>query len=148
MEKTYSDHLQEDPAMINNPQYDALGKLVLRLTVGGLMLFHGVAKILHAGSIGFIGSKLAEAGLPEFLAWGVYLGEVAAPLMILLGVFSRIGGVVVVVNMVFAVALAHTGDFLSLTQHGGWALELQAFYLFGALAVVLLGSGRMAVRPD
>ncbi len=33
-------------------------------------------------------------------------------------------------------------------QHGGWRLELQAFYLLGALAVVLMGSGRFAIKPD
>jgi putative oxidoreductase len=60
----------------------------------------------------------------------------------------RVGGLLVVVNMLFAVLLVHTGDILALTEHGGWRLELQAFYLFGALALMLLGSGKYAVRPD
>ncbi len=127
---------------------DGLGKLTVRLTVGVLMLFHGFAKILHTGSVSFIGSKLAESGLPSAIAYGVYLGEVIAPLMIIFGFYSRLGGLIVVGNMVFAIGLMHTGDFLALTQHGGWALELQAFYLFGALAIVFLGSGRYAVKPD
>jgi putative oxidoreductase len=125
-----------------------LGKLVVRLTVGALMMFHGIAKILHPGSLEFIGNSLAGAGLPAFMAYGVYAGEIIAPLMVLAGFYARIGGLIIVVNMIFAILLAHAGDVFSLTQHGGWALELQAFYLLGGLAVVLLGSGKFAVKPD
>jgi putative oxidoreductase len=134
--------------MINRFHYDALGKLILRLTVGILILFHGLNKLLHPGSIEFISGMLSNWGLPSALAYGVYLGEVAAPLMIVFGVYARVGGLLVVANMLFALVLVHTGDIFMLTEHGGWALELQAFYLFGALAVALLGSGRIAVRPD
>jgi putative oxidoreductase len=134
--------------MTNLLRDDALGKLILRLSAGVLILFHGVAKVVHPDSLGFIRSMLQGANLPEALAYGVYVGEIIAPLMIILGFYSRIGGLLVVVNMLFAIWLAHSGDLFSLTDHGGWALELQGFYLFTALAVVFLGSGRYAVRPD
>jgi putative oxidoreductase len=127
---------------------DAWGKLVVRLTVGVLTLFHGVAKILHPGTLDFIGGRLAAIGIPEALAFGVYVGEVIAPLLVIAGVYSRVGGLLIVINMLFAIGLAHAGDLLSLTEHGGWQIELQAFYLFGGLAVMLLGSGRLAFRPD
>jgi putative oxidoreductase len=35
-----------------------------------------------------------------------------------------------------------------LTEHGGWAVELQMFYLLSALAVVFLGSGKLAFKQD
>ncbi len=127
---------------------DDTGKLILRLTVGGLMLFHGIGKILHPGSIDFIGSKLADAGLPALLSYGIYFGEVIAPLMLIAGLLSRVGGVLIVINMLFAIALVHTGDIYALTEHGGWRLELQGFYLFGGLAILFLGSGRYALKPD
>lgn len=123
-----------------------LGKLILRLTVGVLLLFHGVAKLFHG--IDPIRGMVVSAGLPSEVAYGVYLGEVIAPLMVALGLFTRLGAVLIVINMVFAVLLAHTGDFLAFTDHGGWRLELQGFFLFTALAVALLGSGRYALRPD
>jgi putative oxidoreductase len=132
-------------ALIKN---DAAGKLVLRLTVGILMLFHGAGKLLHPGSLDFIGSKLAGIGLPESISWGVYAGEVIAPLMIILGIQSRLGALLVIVNMLFAIGLVHMGDIFALTEHGGWRLELQGFYLFGGLAILFLGSGRYAIRPD
>lgn len=129
---------------------DAWGRLVVRLTVGILTLFHGVAKIVHPGVLDSIGGRLAGLGigLPEWMAYGVYLGEVIGPLLVIAGIYSRVGGLFIVVNMLFAVGLMHTGDLLSLSDHGGWRLELQAFYLFGGLAVMLLGSGRLAFKPD
>ncbi len=124
------------------------GKLILRLTVGLLMLFHGVAKLIHPDSLDFIRMGLSGLGLPELLAYGVYVGEVLAPLLLVAGVFSRWGGILIVVNMLFAIGLAHTGDLFALTDHGGYRLELQMFYLLGGLAVMFLGSGRYAIKPD
>ncbi|HTQ76454.1 MAG TPA: DoxX family protein [Burkholderiales bacterium] len=130
-------------------QGDAIGKLVLRLTLGGLILFHGVAKLLHAdAAMGMITGRVTALGLPAFVAYGVYVGEVLAPLLLILGVFSRIGGLLVVVNMIFALVLVHTGQIFTLGKTGGWALELQGFYLLCGLTVLLLGSGKYAVKPD
>ena len=131
--------------ILNN---EAFGKLVVRLTLGMLMLFHGVAKVMHPGSLDHISSNLATHGLPGMIAYGVFVGEIIAPLMIILGVHARIGGLLIVINMIFAVFLSHSGDLLSLTDHGGYRLELQAFYLFCGLAVLFLGSGKLAVKPD
>ena len=134
--------------MILNSLDADTGKLFVRLSVGGLMLFHGVAKIMHPGSLDFIGGMLAGYGLPAMLAYAVYIGEVLAPLMVIAGYQARLGGLIMVVNMLFALVLAHTGDFFSLSEHGGWMVELQMFYLLSALAVVFLGSGRHAIKPD
>jgi putative oxidoreductase len=38
------------------------------------------------------------------------------------------------------------GDVASLSRTGGWAIELQAFFLFTAVAVALLGPGRYAIN--
>jgi len=119
------------------------GKLVLRLLVGGLMLLHGVAKV--KGGLAGISGMLAAKGLPEILAYGVYVGEIVAPLLIIIGWYTRPAAVVLAINMVVAVFLAHAGDLLSLNSHGGWAIELQAFYLFGSVAIAMLGAGIYSV---
>ena len=135
--------------MLNKLDNDDLGKLVLRLSVGLLLLFHGVHKIMnHKGTMDYLASSLANIGLPSFISYGVYIGELIAPVMIIVGLLSRLGGLLVVIFMLFAILLAHTGDILSLTEHGAWKLELQAFFLFGGLAVAFLGSGKFAVKPD
>lgn len=128
--------------------YEDAGRLILRLTLGCLMLFHGFAKLGNGDALKWIGSQLSDAGLPEFIAYGVYVGEIVAPLMIIAGIYCRIGGLIVVVNMLFAVLLAHSPELVTLNEHGGYALELQVFYMFCGAAVALFGSGRFAVRPD
>lgn len=119
------------------------GKLVLRVVLAILLLFHGVSKLI--GGVGFVAGMLAKAGLPAGLAYLVYLGEVLAPLLILVGLFTRIASLVVAFNMIVALLLVHTGQFFTLADTGGWALELQGMYLGSALALALLGAGRYSV---
>ncbi len=52
---------------------DDLGKLILRLVLGILVLLHGLSK-LDSG-IGWIGGMLQGHGLPGFVSYGVYIGE-------------------------------------------------------------------------
>lgn len=122
---------------------DSFGKLILRLTLGGLMLPHGLAK-LQKGTEGIAG-MLGKAGLPEMLAQLVLVGEVLAPVLLILGVFTRPAALIVAINMVFAVGLAHMHHFFELGKSGGWSLELQAFFFFVALAVAFMGSGKFRV---
>lgn len=120
------------------------GKLILRLALGTLILLHGIAK-LSSGIDGITG-MVTSAGLPDWVAWGVYVGELVAPLMVIAGWFSRIGAAVIAVNMVFAVALAHRADIFQLNSTGGWELELQGMYLFTAIAIACLGPGRYSAN--
>ena len=134
--------------MRNLIRSDELGKLILRLTVGTLILFHGTYKLLHPESLEGIRKMLAAINLPQALAYGVFLGEVVGPLMVIVGFYSRLGALIIVGNMIFALVLAHRSQLFTLTSTGGWALELQGFYLFSGLAVLFLGSGRLALKPD
>lgn len=120
-----------------------LGKLVLRVVLGVLLLFHGVSKLIHGP--GYVTQVLAQAGLPTWIAYGVYLGEVAAPVLMIIGVWTRLAGLVVAINMLFAFYLVHLSQLLSLADTGGWALELQGMYLAAAIAVALLGAGRYSL---
>ena len=121
-----------------------LGRLLLRIALGVLILMHGIAK-LRGGMSGIEGMVVAQ-GLPAFLAYGVLVGEVLAPLMLIAGFHARIGGALVAVNMLFAIALAHMGQLGRLNASGGWALELQGMFLAAAVAVVLLGPGRYGIN--
>lgn len=123
---------------------DDLGKLILRLTLGILMLLHGIAKMRYG--VSGIENMLENHGLPWFFAYGVFVGEVFAPLLVIFGFHARIGGVIMAVNMVVAIALAHGGDLFALNKTGGWAIELQAFFLFTALVVAMIGPGKYAIN--
>ena len=121
---------------------DDLGKLVLRLSLGILILLHGLAKI--NGGVGGIAGMLQSHGLPGFLAYLALVGEIVAPALIIIGIFTRIGGWIIAINMLFAIGLAHMNQIGSFTQNGGWALELQGMFLFSAVAVGLMGAGRFS----
>ena len=123
---------------------DDLGRLVLRIALGLLILLHGIAKLRHG--LGPIEEMVVANGMPSFVAYGVLVGEVVAPLMLLLGVYARIGALLIAVNMLFAFALAHMSQLVQLNDQGGWALELQGMYLAAAVALALLGPGRYAIN--
>lgn len=130
--------------MANYDSLDDTGKLILRLTLGILILLHGLAKVVNG--VGPIQGMLAGVGLPAALAFGVYIGEVLAPVLVILGFYARIGAGLIVINMLFALLLAHSDELMTLTQTGGWALELQGMFLFTALALMLMGPGRIGVN--
>lgn len=120
------------------------GKLVLRLTLGILILLHGIAKLTHG--IEPIEGMVTGMGMPAFVAYGVYAGEVLGPILLIVGFYARLGAALIAINMLFAIALAHTSELTSLTQTGGWALELQGMFLFTAIALMLMGPGRYGVN--
>jgi putative oxidoreductase len=119
------------------------GKLVLRLVLGLLVLLHGVAKI--KGGVGFLTPMVQGIGLPPWFAYGVFLGEVLGPILLILGLFARTGAFLIFGNMIFALMLVHRAEFFAMGKQGGYALELQAMYLFTALALVFMTPGRYAI---
>lgn len=127
---------------IHTPTED-LGKLVIRSALAILVLLHGISKL--TGGIDGITGMVTNAGLPAVFAYGVYVGEVIAPLLVLIGLWTRAAAVVMAINMVVAIVLVHVPELAQLNKQGGWALELQGMFLFGAIAVALLGAGRYSV---
>ncbi|ANG92244.1 DoxX family protein [Enterobacteriaceae bacterium 155047] len=123
--------------------HEDAGKLLLRLAVGGLMLFHGLHKLF--GGVGFISGMLVEKGLPGFIAYGVLIGEVVAPVLIVLGIFTRPAALVLAFTMVVAWLMVGTGKTFALDAVGAWAIESLVYFFIGALAVAGLGAGRYSV---
>ncbi|MBX3608860.1 MAG: DoxX family protein [Hydrogenophaga sp.] len=117
-------------ALFDHPR---AGALILRWTLALLLLLHGWAKITNG--VGGIEGMLVARGWPGWIAYGVYLGEVLAPLMLLAGFWVVPAALVIATNMVIALWLAHMGHWLQLSNSGGWRLELQAFFLVSALVV-------------
>ena len=103
-------------------QNSDIAKLFLRLLVGGMMLFHGIDKIMH----GIVGVKklTVNAGLPEFFAYGVYIGEVIVPIFIILGLYARVASLLLAINMMMAIFLAYGNDLFALGKHGAPLIEL------------------------
>jgi len=123
---------------------ESTGKLILRVTLGVLILLHGISKLRNG--IGWLDGALANAGLPVFFKYGVYVGELLAPLAVIAGWYSRIGAWLIAVNMLFALGLAHGAELLAFNEHGALELELQYMFFCSAIALALIGPGRHAVN--
>lgn len=127
----------------NHPDF---GRLLLRLTFGVLVLFHGVAKINHG--VDWISAMLEAKGLPGFIAYGVYIGEIIAPIMIIVGWMTRPAAFVFAFNLLVATLLVGMGKFFTLTEVGAWGLENEALYFLGGLCIMFLGAGKYKLFPS
>jgi putative oxidoreductase len=121
-----------------------LGLLLLRFTVGGLMLFHGVHKLIYG--VAGIQGMLAGMGLPGFLAYFSLAAELVASVLIVVGAWTRVAAAVMVGNMAVAILMAHLPVLFTVDPTtGGWAVELPMLYLLGAVVLCLTGGGRYAL---
>lgn len=128
---------------LENFQNKDTGLLLQRLSINVLILFHGIANL--TSNYSFIKSLLNGIGIPEFVAYSVFIGEIIAPILIIIGWRSRLASLVLAFNMLVAVLMAHPTDVFTLNQFGGWGIELQGLYLFGAIVIFLSGAGKYAV---
>lgn len=122
------------------------GKLLLRLTFGILILFHGIAKVHHG--VGWIAELLESKGLPGFIAYGVYIGELVTPALIIVGWFTRPAALIYAVNILVATLLVGMGKFFTLTDVGAWGLETEALYFLGGLCIMFIGAGKYSIADD
>jgi putative oxidoreductase len=120
------------------------GKLILRLMLGLLVLTHGFSKLTHG--VDWMDDMLTASGLPVFFKYGVYVGELVAPALVILGFYTRAGAWLIAVNMLFAIGLAHWGEVFAITENGALAIEKQYLFMFSAIALALIGPGRYAVN--
>jgi len=124
-----------------NSNWQDTGKLVLRIAVAGLMLFHGAFKLTHG--IGWIFGML---GPLAFVGYGIYIAEVIAPILIILGYYSRLAALVIAFDMFMAIALVGRNSLWMIKPGGGaWGVEIEAFFLLSALAIFFLGAGKYSV---
>lgn len=118
------------------------GLLLLRITIAGLMLFHGIAKL--SGLTG-IKSMLSQDGLPVLMAYGVYITELIAPILIIIGFRTRIASLVFFFGMLMALFLKHSEALFAISKTGGLEIELILLFSFGALVLFFIGAGKYAV---
>ena len=120
-----------------------LAKLILRISCGGILLFHGIHKVFV--EIDHVKTILQNVGLPSFLAYGNIVGEFIAPIMVLLGYKTRIAALIIVFNMLLSVLLAHADIIFAVNDYGGWMIETNMLYFLSALALFFFGAGKYSV---
>jgi putative oxidoreductase len=119
--------------------YD-FAKLYIRIYVAFMLLFHGVHKVLNG--IDFIFPLVAKVGWPSYVAYGVYAGEIVAPLMLLVGFFPRVAAGLIVFTLGCCIYLTHMEALLKIDQMGGWAMEPDMTYIFPCVLLIIIGGGK------
>ncbi len=120
-----------------------LGKLILRVSISILMLFHGWKKVVDG--VDKIEANLVSIGLPEFIAYGVYLGEIVFPFLIILGLFTRLASIGVAFTMICAIFLVFSDKIFMLGKTGGPVTELPLLYLCTSIVIAFIGAGKYSL---
>jgi putative oxidoreductase len=121
-----------------------LGLLIIRVTLGGIIFFHGFHKLTH-GLDEQIGD-LVSGGLPGQLIYFVYVSEVLAPVLIVLGVLTRLSSVSIIATMI---VVFYVLPFpIGLDAHGALTIESQLFFLLLPIALFFTGPGRYTLKKN
>jgi putative oxidoreductase len=109
----------------------------LRLAVGGIFLRHGIMKL--EGGLPGLAAFLHGLGFPFANIWAVILigVETVGAACVVLGLLTRAWALCFVVEMAVAI--------LRVQLPGGRNFELEALLLAGALSLVALGDGPLAL---
>ncbi len=120
--------------------------LILRLGIGATFIVHGYPKLFPSGPGGFAGflQNLGFPG-PVFLAYVVSIVEFVGGIAMVLGLFVRYVGVLMVIEMIVTSSRVKMPRGVSFIFAKGTGWELDFLLLIIALALVLLGAGAISV---
>ena len=113
------------------------GMLVLRLGMGGLMMKHGYDKLVHFSQYKPQFMNFLGLGQGTSLALVIF-AEFFCALFILLGLFTRLATIPVIIVMCMALFKAHNWGFLG---EG----EMATLFLCGYLTLLFVGPGKISV---
>lgn len=120
-----------------------IGILIIRLVIAIPMLMYGITKLFHG--IGFIEELLESYGIPSIVGYNVYIGEILAPIAIIIGYRTRLASLIFTINCLVALLLTQTQYIFALNDHGGWAIEQLAIFSLIPLALYYTGAGKLAL---
>ena len=111
--------------------------LLLRLSVGILMMMHGYDKLTHFNEYQSKFMNFMGIGASASLALVVF-AEFFCSLFLILGLFTRLAAIPLIIATCVMVFKAHNGDVFG----DG---ETAALYLTGYLVLLLVGPGKVSV---
>ncbi len=120
--------------------------VLVRLIVGAVFLSEGIQKFLYPAALGV--GRFAKIGIPwpEFSAPFDAVFEVGCGLLILLGLFTRLAAIPLVIDMLVAIA---TTKIPMLLKSGFWNMAHEArtdwSMLLGALFLLIVGGGAWSI---
>lgn len=124
------------------------GLLILRLTIGLVLLMAGLQKIFTLNQMDEYAEAITLLKLPANAVYAFIPFEIIAPIMLILGVFSRVVAGLIVIYLFISVFMLQFEFIFMLIPGKGHALESELLLLFTSLAICCLGSGDKAYYPD
>ena len=129
--------------MHSNTQNLNYGATITRLSLGVILLAHGLLKIFVftiPGTVGFFESL----GLPATVAYLTIFGEIAGGAALIIGIYTCLTALLSV-PILLGATWAHAGNgWVFSNQGGGWGFP--ALLVVMAIAVAVKGSGSFAVK--
>lgn len=124
-------------------RYAAYAPVIVRVVFGFMMAAHGWQKLDNgvSGFAGFLDSLGVPA--PDVAAWAVTALELGGGILLILGLLSRVVGLLLAIELVFAIILVKWEVGLIAAEGVGFERDLA--YIAGFLTTVLLGPGRPSV---
>jgi putative oxidoreductase len=123
-----------------------LTSLILRVTLGVIMVSHGIPKIKKREVLGKKWNS--HYGIPKATVWLTGILQIVGGLALLVGLFTSLTALILTMDMLVALFICifnshHREPFNSVTPEKGWDINL---LLVGSLvAVVLLGGGQWSL---
>ena len=119
-----------------------LGLLIARIALGVIFAAHGYQKVFGMG-VGNVTGMFSGLGIPLAEVVGPFVAflELIGGVLLALGAFTRIVGLLLAIDMLVAALLVHASAGIFIDQ-GGW--ELVGALGAGALALAAAGAGRFS----
>ena len=117
--------------------------LIMRISLGTVLLAHGLLKLLVftlPGTIGYFESL----GLPPFAAYLTVWGEILGGGALLLGMYARLAALAAIPLLMGTVWVHSANGWLFSSSGGGWEFPLLLVVMAGAVAVQ--GSGPFSIK--
>ncbi|MBW2936761.1 DoxX family protein [Aureisphaera sp. CAU 1614] len=127
-------------------QKQHIGLFLLRASIAFTMLLYGINKLIFG--IEYIKDLLDQYGLPTFLSYGVFIGEIIAPILIIIGLRAKLAGLFFGIFCFIAILLDRIPDVLSLNENGGWSIGLIFIYMIFGLSIFFIGAGKYALSTS
>jgi putative oxidoreductase len=115
-----------------------LSYVVIRLAAGGMLLVHGIAKLMYASIGTFATVGLARRGIEPALplAYVVWIIETVGAVCIMAGLFTRFFAVAAGIQFTVITFIAHwPNGFWWARPGGGWEYPLLWGLMFAAIAL-------------
>ena len=114
------------------------GALLLRLALGGIMIYHGYGKVVPDGAMDHYAHYIVSLGMPYWLGYVSALTEFVGGILLLFGLLTRPVAALITIDMLVALLRVSI-------HHGFDDCELPILLIAIAVSLICCGGGAYAL---